>query len=54
MFKSAIYTDERVVVDTNIIKSRGPATADVFSSKVLEILKGKDVAENIAAGMLFK
>ena len=52
--KDAIFTDDSVVVDKNIITSRGPATAAVFSSKLLEILKGNDVAENIAAGMLFK
>ena len=51
--KDAIFTDDSVVVDKNIITSRGPATAAVFSSKLLEILKGNEVAENIATGMLF-
>ncbi len=39
--------DEIVVVDGNIITSRGPATALPFALKVVEKLVGKDTAENV-------
>lgn len=50
----AVYTDEDVVEDGNIITSRGPATAACFALKIVEKLKGKEIAENIEKAMLFK
>jgi 4-methyl-5(b-hydroxyethyl)-thiazole monophosphate biosynthesis len=38
---------DMVVVDGNVITSRGPATALPFSLKLAEKLAGKEVAENI-------
>jgi len=48
------YIEKDVVVDNNIITSRGPATSMIFSYKLLEILGEKEKAENIARGMLYK
>lgn len=50
---SANYkTEERVVVDGNIITSRGPATAIEFSYKLLELL-GNDSYRGISEGMMY-
>ncbi|MBR2744661.1 MAG: DJ-1/PfpI family protein [Clostridia bacterium] len=49
---NAIYVDEMVVQDENIITSRGPATALEFSYKIAEALGGN--AEGLKAGMLYK
>lgn len=38
---------ELVVVDGNVVTSRGPATALPFSLKLVEKLVGKNVAENV-------
>ena len=54
ILKDAIYIDnseETVVVDGNIITSRGPATAFPFAYKLVEILGG-DV-ETLKKGMLY-
>ena len=48
------YLEELVVVDNNIITSRGPATSMAFSYKLLEKLGYGDKAETIASGMLYK
>ena len=44
--------DQIVVVDKNIITSRGPATALEFAFKILEELGYKDKAEEIKKDML--
>lgn len=48
------YIEEDVVVDGNIITSRGPATAMTFSYKLLEILGYEDKVKSISSGMLYK
>jgi protein deglycase len=45
--------DEQVVVDGNIITSKGPATAMPFALTLLERLIGKEKAEEVAHGLLF-
>lgn len=47
------YLEESVVVDNNIITSRGPATAMEFAYKLLEKLGYVDEADSIAKGMLY-
>jgi len=47
-----IKTDN-VVIDGNVITSKGPGTAADFSFAVLEYLEGKDKAESVARSMLF-
>jgi len=44
---------DTVVVDGNIITSQGPATAIPFALTIIETLKGKDAADEIASGILF-
>ena len=48
------YLEDAVVVDGNIITSRGPATAMVFSYKLLEVLGYSHEVDGIASGMLYK
>lgn len=48
----SIYVEDPVVVDKNLITSRGPATALEFSYKIVELL-GKD-DKNLRNGMLYK
>lgn len=48
------YLEEAVVVDKNIITSRGPATAMTFAYKLLEILGYGQKVEAISSGMLYK
>jgi 4-methyl-5(b-hydroxyethyl)-thiazole monophosphate biosynthesis len=47
-----IPSDEVVVVDGNIITSRGPATALPFALRVAEYMAGKKVADDVARRML--
>jgi 4-methyl-5(b-hydroxyethyl)-thiazole monophosphate biosynthesis len=48
------YLEEAVVVDKNIITSRGPATAMAFAYKLLEMLGYEHKVEGISSGMLYK
>ncbi|MBE6062444.1 MAG: DJ-1/PfpI family protein [Clostridium butyricum] len=48
-----IYSEEAVVIDKNIITSRGPATAILFAYKLLEELGYSREVEDIASGMLY-
>jgi len=47
------YVEKAVVVDGNIITSRGPATAMVFSYELLEKLGYTHEVEGISSGMLY-
>lgn len=51
--EDAIVSESNIVVDSNIITSRGPATAPIFASKILEILSGIEKSDEIAKGMLY-
>lgn len=46
------YKEEDVVVDGNLITSRGPGTAFQFALKIVDALVGKDKADEVAKGML--
>jgi 4-methyl-5(b-hydroxyethyl)-thiazole monophosphate biosynthesis len=48
------FSEERVVVDGNIVTSRSPGTAAEFSLKLVEMLAGEKKAEEIRAGTLQK
>lgn len=50
--KGCSYKEDTVVVDGNIITSRGPATAMEFSYKLLEIL-GNETYNDLKKGMLY-
>ncbi|XP_039752061.1 protein dj-1beta-like isoform X2 [Pararge aegeria] len=43
---------ERVVVDGNIVTSRGPGTAYWFGLKLIEMLTGKETADQVEKGMI--
>jgi 4-methyl-5(b-hydroxyethyl)-thiazole monophosphate biosynthesis len=49
---SAIYVEERVVVDGNLITSRGPGTAADFALTIAEKLAGPDAAAQTRKAML--
>jgi 4-methyl-5(b-hydroxyethyl)-thiazole monophosphate biosynthesis len=48
----ATFQDNVVVVDKNIITSRGPATAIPFALRLVEILKNKRTSDDIAKKLL--
>ncbi len=50
--KNAIYVDNRVVEDSNIITSQGPGTAFDFGLKLVEKLLGREKAKEVAEKML--
>jgi 4-methyl-5(b-hydroxyethyl)-thiazole monophosphate biosynthesis len=49
---SATFSEERVVVDGNLITSRGPGTAVEFALAIAERLAGKDAADQQRSAML--
>ena len=51
MLEKANYVDEIVVVDGNLITSRGPATTFLFAYKLVDILGGD--SEKLKEGMLW-
>ena len=50
--KSTIHREDPVVVDGNIITSRGPGTALAFSFAILEMLADKTIADKVRSAML--
>ncbi|MFH1782457.1 MAG: DJ-1 family glyoxalase III [Candidatus Omnitrophota bacterium] len=52
--KDVSYKEDDVVADKNIITSRGPGTAILFSLKIVEILVGKEVSEKIRKATLVR
>ncbi len=49
------YTSEKkVVVDGNVMTSRGPGTASCFAFEIVRLLKGDELADGLKAGMLFE
>jgi len=51
---SCKYREERVVVDGNIITSRGPGTAFEFALTIVQYLSGEDKAEELKKALLLK
>lgn len=48
------YVEESVAVDGNVITSRGVGTAISFALKLIEVLKSKKEADEIAASILYR
>ena len=46
------YSEERVVVDGNLVTSRGPGTCFEFSLKLVEMLVDRNTADKIKEGLL--
>ncbi|MBN2442530.1 MAG: DJ-1/PfpI family protein [Spirochaetales bacterium] len=53
-FTNTVFSEERVVVDGNVVTSRAPGTAAEFALTLVEILKGKKEAEKIFKSTLQK
>ena len=51
---SVTFSSDRVVVDGNIVTSRGPGSAFEFALELVEKLVGKEKAETVSEGMLVK
>ncbi len=52
--KDAVAVDATVVRDGNIITSQGPATAMRFALALIDLLRGRDVAKQVADGLLYR
>ncbi|WP_058485454.1 DJ-1 family glyoxalase III [Defluviitalea phaphyphila] len=52
--KGALLQNEEVVLDGNIITSKGPGTTFSFAFKIIEVLKGKEKVKEISNGMCYK
>ncbi len=50
----AHFKDEKVVIDGNVITSRGPATATAFALAIAEMLCGKDIKETVSKNLLYE
>ncbi|KAM3171700.1 hypothetical protein ACTXT7_016094 [Hymenolepis weldensis] len=49
---SYIYSDAPVVVDDNLVTSRGPGTTAYFALKIIELLINKTTSKDVAKSML--
>ena len=52
-FDSNYYSEDVVVVDKNIITSRGVGTAIDFSLEIVNIIKGKEIRDELASKILW-
>jgi len=48
------FLDKPVVVDGNIITSRGAGTAVPFALEIIAYLAGRDAAEKVAAAIVYR
>ncbi|KAJ3261890.1 Protein deglycase DJ-1zDJ-1 [Chytriomyces hyalinus] len=48
----ASYSEERVVVDGRLVTSRGPGTCFEFALKIVELLSGAQVVDEVAKPMM--
>lgn len=48
-----VYLEDKVVIDGNLITSRGPATAFAFGLAIAENLVNKQTADDVAKAMLY-
>ena len=47
------HNKDAIVIDNNVITSRGPATAMVFALEIVNILCGEEVYDSVKNGLLF-
>lgn len=52
--KGAVFVNEKVVIDGDIITSRGPGTAFEFAFELVNILVGRTESERLRRGMLVR
>lgn len=48
----AVYSEERVVIDGNLVTSRAPGTAMEFAFTLVEILEGPEKAKEVNQGVM--
>jgi 4-methyl-5(b-hydroxyethyl)-thiazole monophosphate biosynthesis len=53
-FDEKLYSEEKVVLDKNIITSRGVGTAIDFSLELVELIKGRKTRDELAQKILWK
>ncbi len=53
-FESDYYSEQNVVKDKNIITSRGVGTAIDFALELVNIIKGKNVRDNLATKIIWE
>lgn len=53
-FRDAVITEEDVVLDGNVITSRGLGTAISFALAIIEYLCGKEKAETISSSIVYR
>ena len=51
--KGAVPSSDKVVIDGNIVTSQAPGTAMQFGLVLVELLKGKDTAEEVREGLVY-
>lgn len=54
IFDTDFYSDQKVVIDKNIITSRGVGTSLDFALELVKIIKGKSVRDDLATKILCK
>lgn len=52
--KGAVYEEQRVVTDGNIITARGPALAVYFAVEIVKYLLGEEKADELKRGILLR
>lgn len=48
------HNEDDVVIDSNVITSRGPATAMFFATEIVRMLVGDEVADRVSEGLLLR
>lgn len=51
---NCIYLEDDVVIEENMITSRGPATAHKFAFEIVKYIKGENSTDELEANMLYK
>ena len=54
VLKDSIYQEESVVIDGNIITSRGPSLAVEFAIEIIKYLRGHEKAEELKRDILYR
>ena len=52
--ENGYHADDNVVIDNNVITSRGPATAMIFALEIVNLLCDKEIYDSVKDGLLAK
>ncbi|AXX90940.1 DJ-1 family protein [Arcobacter suis] len=52
--ENGYHADDNVVIDSNVITSRGPATAMIFALEIVNLLCDKEIYNGVKDGLLAK